>query len=128
MTTTLRIDDTLKGQCDLVLADMGLNLSCAITIFLKELARRRAMPFAVRSSGAQEYVLSEATPYASHSLDDRYHEKFRNSSDNAERGFRAKELFSEMRQANAKDWTLDEINAEIAATRAGRRVRKTVRK
>lgn len=50
MITTLRIEDDLKRTCDSVLDDIGLNLSSAINIFLKELARRRAVPFELRAS------------------------------------------------------------------------------
>ena len=49
MTTTFRIDDELKNECDAILDDIGLNMSSAITIFLKELSRRRAMPFELRA-------------------------------------------------------------------------------
>ena len=49
MTTTFRIDDGLKNDCDAILDNIGLNMSSAITIFLKELSRRRAMPFELRA-------------------------------------------------------------------------------
>lgn len=117
MITTLRIDDALKAQCDAVLDDMGLNLSCAITIFLKELTRRRAMPFAIRASGSTE---------CENSLADRYREKRCTAFDPSERGYRAKKIFAEMRQTNNRDWTLDEINAEVSAARAVRHSRKRV--
>lgn len=52
MTTTFRIDDGLKTECDAILDSIGLNMSCAITIFLKELARRRAMPFELRADSS----------------------------------------------------------------------------
>lgn len=60
MTTTLRIDEGLKKECDSVLDDIGLNLSCAITIFLKELARRRAIPFELRADSVPGYSWSAA--------------------------------------------------------------------
>ena len=50
MITTLRIEDDLKRECDSVLDDIGLNFSSAINVFLKELARRRAVPFELRAS------------------------------------------------------------------------------
>lgn len=55
MTTTLRIDEGLKRECDDVLDDIGLNFSCAVTIFLKELARRRAIPFELRADSPSAY-------------------------------------------------------------------------
>jgi len=110
MTTTLRIDDTLKRDCDMVLDQMGMNLSCAITIFLKELTRRRAMPFVVRADGASERG----------SLHERYL-AMQNSDGLLDTGRRAKALFSSMRETSDHDWTLDEINAEISAARSDRR-------
>ena len=35
MTTTIRIDDALKGESEKVLADLGLSMSGAVTLFLK---------------------------------------------------------------------------------------------
>ena len=35
MTTTLRIDDNLKRDCEVVLEDLGLSMSGAVTLFLK---------------------------------------------------------------------------------------------
>lgn len=55
MTTTFRIDDRLKNDCDAILDSIGLNMSCAITIFLKELSRRRAMPFELRADTPEGY-------------------------------------------------------------------------
>jgi len=118
MVTTLRIDDDLKRDCDLVLNDMGLNLSCAITIFLKELTRRRAMPFVPRARGACD----TETP-----LRDRYVTKQYNA-DLAECGRRAEKLFSAIRPSNNREWTLDEINAEIDAARAARRAKGRARR
>ena len=35
MTTTLRIDDTLKRECDKVFDELGLNMTSAVTVFLR---------------------------------------------------------------------------------------------
>ena len=50
MTTTLRIDDNLKRQCDIVFEDLGLNMTTAMTAFLKQVVRTRSIPFII---GAQ---------------------------------------------------------------------------
>jgi addiction module RelB/DinJ family antitoxin len=47
MTTTLRIDDTLKRQCDEVLAELGLTMTNALTVFLKQVVRTRSIPFII---------------------------------------------------------------------------------
>ena len=49
MTTTLRIDDSLKSDCDRVFEDLGLNMTSAITLFLKQVVRTRGIPFAISS-------------------------------------------------------------------------------
>lgn len=121
MTTTVRIDDMLKQECDSVLDEMGLSLSCAITIFLKELTRRRAMPFAIRAGNAPRYELVEQTQGTIGTL---LRERYRQKGDTAElveRGRRARQLFAQMRDANDREWSLDEINAEIVRAREERR-------
>ena len=47
MTTTLRIDDGLKADCDLVFENLGINLTSAITMFLKQVVRTQGIPFEV---------------------------------------------------------------------------------
>ena len=47
MTTTLRIDDKLKADCDMVFDDLGINMTSAITLFLKQVVRTRGIPFEI---------------------------------------------------------------------------------
>ena len=47
MTTTLRIDDKLKTDCDSVFDDLGINMTSAITLFLKQVVRTRGIPFEI---------------------------------------------------------------------------------
>ena len=47
MTTTLRIDDDLKRDCELIFDDLGLSMAGAVTIFLKQVVKQRGIPFAV---------------------------------------------------------------------------------
>lgn len=47
MTTTLRIDDNLKSECDSVFNDLGINMTSAITLFLKQVVRTRGIPFEI---------------------------------------------------------------------------------
>lgn len=56
MTTTLRIDDDLKSDCDRVFEDLGLNMTSAITLFLKQVVRTRGIPFAISS---MPYVVND---------------------------------------------------------------------
>ena len=47
MTTTLRIDDNLKRQCDEVFSELGLTMTSALTVFLKQVVRTRTIPFII---------------------------------------------------------------------------------
>jgi hypothetical protein len=38
----------------------------------------------------------------------------------SDRAQRAKRFAAELRESNTREWTLDEINAEISASRSGR--------
>jgi len=46
---SFRIDDTLKSEADTLFGNMGMNLSTAITIFIRQSIDRRALPFEVRA-------------------------------------------------------------------------------
>ena len=43
-----RIDAELKRQGDLILAELGINSSQAITLFYKQIVRQRGLPLAAR--------------------------------------------------------------------------------
>ncbi len=49
MTTTIRIDNDLKKECDLIFDDLGLTMSAAMTLFLKQVVRTRGIPFELKS-------------------------------------------------------------------------------
>ena len=101
MTTTLRIDDNLKRQCDIVFEDLGLNMTTALTAFLKQVVRTRTIPFIIG-----EYPANTA-PASRRQDGQRFWEAF-------ERGRTARFATGE------REWTMDEINAEIAeAHKAG---------
>ena len=61
MTTTIRIDNDLKRTCEEIFEELGLTMSSAINIFLKQVARRRAIPF--------ELLADEPTDELRRSLD-----------------------------------------------------------
>ena len=98
MTTTLRIDDDLKQDCDAIFEDLGLSLSGAVTLFLRQVVKQRAIP-------------CDKIPAF------RYYPN--NMMSIAERAERAKRFATEIRESNTREWSLDEINAEIAAARSG---------
>ena len=95
MTTTLRIDDDLKRECDKVFEELGLNMTSALTVFLKQVVRTRTIPFIIG-----EYQVSAAP--SSRKLD-------------GQRAWEAMERDRKARIARGeREWTMDEIDAEIA--------------
>ncbi len=48
-TVNFRIDEKLKNEAEDVLSGMGLNMSSALTMFLKQVVNKRAIPFIVES-------------------------------------------------------------------------------
>ena len=102
MSTSLlqvRIEDALKNDAARVFEQLGIDTSTAVRMFLKRAVLENGIPFAM--------TLPKA-PYR------------------AERGIRAmREIGDEARKNGVADMTLDEINAEIEASRAERSVGKT---
>jgi addiction module RelB/DinJ family antitoxin len=47
----VRVDNTIKKQAEAVFTALGMNLSTGINIFLSQVARSRAIPFALELSG-----------------------------------------------------------------------------
>ena len=48
-TTTMRLDPELKDQAMKVLEPLGLNMTGAVTIFLKAVVRENGMPFELKA-------------------------------------------------------------------------------
>ena len=49
-TLNVRVDAELKKEVESCLDEMGLNMSTAITIYLKQIAKLRAIPFQVTAN------------------------------------------------------------------------------
>ena len=98
MATSLlqvRVDDSLKDKAAVVFDNLGIDTSTAVRMFLKRAVMENGIPF--RMTLPKE-------PY------------------NAERGFRAMMEISEDSERNGTaDLSLDEINAEIEASRISRK-------
>ncbi len=99
MSTSLlqvRVDDSLKDQAARVFDNLGIDISTAVRMFLKRAVMDNGIPF--RMTLPKE-------PFS------------------AERGYRAMQEISESAQRNGvSDLSLDEINAEIEASRSERNV------
>lgn len=44
----IRVDDTLKKQAEAIFSELGISLSAATTIFLKQVVRYNGIPFELR--------------------------------------------------------------------------------
>lgn len=45
----IRVDDTLKKQAETVFSELGISLSAATTMFLKQVVRCNGIPFELRA-------------------------------------------------------------------------------
>ena len=43
----IRIDDNLKNEAEILLNDMGLNMSTAVNMFIKQIVKKRSIPFEI---------------------------------------------------------------------------------
>lgn len=87
----IRVDSTLKEQASKLYEDLGIDLSTAIRMFLKRSVLVNGVPFSM-TLPKEDYK--------------------------AERALRAMQEISEASERNGlADMSLDEINAEIDATR-----------
>ena len=97
MATSLlqvRVEDSLKEQAAAVFENLGIDTSIAVRMFLKRAVMENGIPFR---------MTLPRIPY------------------NAERGYRAMvEMSEDAKKNGVSDMTLDEINAEIEASRRER--------
>ena len=99
MATSLlqvRVEDSLKDEAALVFERLGIDTSTAVRMFLKRAVMENGIPFR---------MTLPKNPYC------------------AERGYRAMvEIGEDSEKNGVSDMTLDEINAEIEASRRERQV------
>lgn len=96
-TFSIRMDENLKKQFDLLCNDFGMNATTAFNIFAKAVVRERKIPFEITASKPETTL---ATGY---------------------QAFMA--LREEARLNDVQDLSLDEINAEIDEVR---KIRKSM--
>ena len=98
---SIRIDRTLKEEADKLFAELGMNLTTAITVFVRQAVMHKKIPFEITIAPGNE--------------------------DSKQPMLDAMEAVWRIRQdaiANGTDkMTLEEINNEIAAARAERKER-----
>lgn len=80
----IRIDEDLKRQAEEVLSGLGMNMTTATTVFLKQVVRTGGIPFPLTTRSAwEEYVehaLDEADEEAKHPGPRIDHEEFMRKS------------------------------------------------
>ena len=82
-TISIRIDDNLKQQSEQVFDGIGLNMTTAITAFLKQAVRVGGIPFELRLDPYQAFIeraLDEADEEAKHPGPRMSHEEFMKES------------------------------------------------
>ena len=95
----VQIEDSLKDRASAIYEALGMDLSAAVRIFLKQTVMENGMPFRMNTASQRELTI--------------------------EKGMKAIERMQEESERNGNcNMTLDEINAEIAAARAERRARR----
>ena len=100
---SIRMDRNLKDEADQVFSALGMNLTTAITVFVRQAVRQKKIPFeiALYPEGKNKIVSMRDAVAASERI---WQNSIQNGTD---------------------ELTLDEINAEIAASRAERKARKS---
>ena len=90
-TLSMRVDDNLKKNFDMICDDFGFTSTAAITVFMKTVVRERRIPFEIKAS-SREQINNDAWA-----------------------------AFMKMRgqaaAAGVQDMSLEEINAEIQKAR-----------
>ena len=98
---SIRLDRELKEEADKIFSSMGMSLTTAITVFVRQAVRERKIPFEISLLESEDNlaILREA--------------------------FMASErIWQSSVQNETDDLTLDEINAEIAAARLDKQALK----
>ena len=100
---SIRIDRDLKNEAEQIFTALGMNLTTAITVFVRQAVRQKKIPFEIAlypDTNNQTLTMLDAIAAS-------------------------ERIWQNAEQNGTNKLTFDEINAEIAATRAERKVRKT---
>lgn len=95
----VRVEESLRSQAAAIYEDLGIDLQTAVRIFLKRSVMENGLPFGMTLDKKRNGTVEAGM------------KAIRNMRESAER-------------SGLSEMTLDEINAEIAAARAGRRSAK----
>ncbi len=93
---SIRIDRDLKDEADRIFGELGMNLTTAITVFVRQAVRQKKIPFEISLDTDREKTMRKA----SDALADIWQDSVRNGTDKL---------------------SMEDIDAEIAAARRERR-------
>ena len=54
---TMRMDEELKAQAEELFADLGLNMTSAFTVFVKQAVREQSIPFRISRAVVNEETI-----------------------------------------------------------------------
>ena len=92
----IRIDRELKSEADFILSKMGMNLSTAVNVFIRQVVQEKAIPFKVQ--------ISDNTLKTQENARERMREAFKTAQ-------------AESIKNGTDKMTMEEIDAEIASCR-----------
>jgi DNA-damage-inducible protein J len=98
---SIRLDRDLKNEADQIFAAMGMSLTTAITVFVRQAVRQKKIPFEISLSDAESKTLAMQDAMAA-----------------------SERIWRNALQNGTDRMSLNEIDAEIAAARAERRARE----
>jgi DNA-damage-inducible protein J len=58
----IRIDDDLKEQADSLFEELGMNMSTAVNVFIRQTLRQRKIPFAIAADSPPPGAAAEEEP------------------------------------------------------------------
>lgn len=64
VSTNINLDSDLKKDCQELFADLGMDLTTAVTIFLKQARRVQGLPFAVTRDNPNAETIAALNEYA----------------------------------------------------------------
>ena len=63
VSTNISLDADLKKQSQALLADLGLDLTTAVTIFLKQMLREQGIPFRITKNTPNDETIAAMNEY-----------------------------------------------------------------
>ena len=94
-TISIRVDQALKQNFDILCEDFGISTTAALNIFIKTVVRERRIPFEIRSESESQKRQKALDAFAS--------------------------MRASIAKAGVPEMSLEEINAEIKEARDARR-------